>query len=143
MGDNYYTSGELTHGGYPISEVWTWDSDTHKKLGAVLYGLLQADQKTRWHAYAEYYNLRNRFVLDDFEFGINRLDEYRERIGHVPMREMINRVSLEMVKREKPNIPDEKPVMPELSEIKIAVRVAKIDIKAPVPTVECEQMSLF
>lgn len=139
----YYTSGKLTHGGYPIAEAWEWEERTYQLLGDILFGLYTQDVKKRWKAHNDYYNLRNHFVLKTFEAVIDGLDEKRTLACVTPMREMIANVAQEMVHRKEPILPDEPKVMPKLDEVVRVEHVSKIDIKKPVLKVECEQMSLF
>lgn len=139
----YYTSGNFTHGGYPIAEAWEWDERTYQLLGDILFGLYTQDVKKRWKAHNDYFNLRNHFVLKTFEVVMDRLDEKRTLAGVTPMREMVANVAQEMIHRKEPILPDESNVMPKLEEVVRVAQVSKIDIKKTVPKVECEQMSLF
>lgn len=99
---------EYTHGGFPAAEAYAWTQETYQALGSIVCDLVSGAPDRAIKAYGDYHELRRHFIADVFDAYLDKLDQWRQKIGRPAIRELIEKVSYELIEYKKalPCAPD-------------------------------------
>jgi hypothetical protein len=131
----------MTHGGLPESEALHWNDETRQQIGQVVFMLVAGSKDKSKQGYIKFYQLKRKFMADEFDGFILRLDAHRKEKGFTTLSDMVAAVGRKLIASGDTVDFDEQPTGPVEPE---AVRRYEI-ITPPLPVIhhEAEQMSLF
>ena len=125
----------LTHGGFPENEALHWNDDTYQQFGEIVFLLSSGKSENRQKGYQGYYELRRRFMANEFDSKMEELDKFRAQRNARPIQDILWEIGSEITIEKKPRETVPVPViMPTLSDFTSASEVVEP---------ECVQLSLF
>lgn len=134
-------SGNYTMGGYPEVDASHWNADSYQKLGNFIHRMTSGTIASRKKAYLEIIYMRNRFMRDEWNDYINKLDAYRASLGACPISEYFDAMRdafiHDTVPADLPEVEREPVICPEEKSIKNCKPVVKSK------EIVVEQLSLF
>ena len=149
-----HCSGNFTFGGIPKEEAWHWDDRTYKLFGDIVYKLTSGMRAMRTQAYNQYFYLKRRFMLDEWDELMAKLEIHRAKLrAKQTIEEIIQEISEQIVENscsvadpaeeDISRMPPLEQVKSELSHVKNSGET-KHENGCHVKEINtCEQLSLF
>ncbi len=134
-----------THGGYPASQAYHWNTENHQKLGDILYRLLCGNREKRYQARQDFFRMKRHFMLDEWDEYIDKVDRLRASKGVKTLTQYIDESSGELFHPDRFNPEPEEFILPEQKvflapTLAVAQPQQRIDVST---SEEAVQLSLF
>lgn len=85
-----------TFGGYPESEAYTWNSETHQALGQCVFLMQSANANNRKKGWIEWYELKRHFMFGTWREYVDKFDAFRIERNAPTTDEMVEQISREV-----------------------------------------------